>query len=245
MKYPNTARPGSKRTNKITIVQILSYALDWIILIAVGVVGTILGNITPNMRTFSLQDLNISYVGLTSFPAKVVMLTCPFVPPNRQPFTEKETVNTFWLLMTVGCFPALIILFVALVFVPGSTVPKGTPKKLIWNRKLWELHTGWLGLALSLITAWIITSGMKNMNGRPRPDMLSRCLPDFQNWRDHLAGYNNPPTDSYHGQLVKATICTTTDKHKLDDGFRSYPSGHSSSAAAGLIYLSQIGRAHV
>ncbi|KAJ1333931.1 diacylglycerol diphosphate phosphatase [Microdochium nivale] len=215
MKYPNTARPGSKRTNKITIVQILSYALDWIILIAVGVVGTILGNITPNMRTFSLQDLNIS-----------------------QPFTEKETVNTFWLLMTVGCFPALIILFVALVFVPGSTVPKGTPKKLIWNRKLWELHTGWLGLALSLITAWIITSGMKNMNGRPRPDMLSRCLPDFQNWRDHLAGYNNPPTDSYHGQLVKATICTTTDKHKLDDGFRSYPSGHSSSAAAGLIYLS-------
>lgn len=64
MKFTSTARPSGKRSNKITIVQILSYALDWVILIAVGVVGTILGNISPNMRTFSLQDLNISYVGL-------------------------------------------------------------------------------------------------------------------------------------------------------------------------------------
>lgn len=215
MKFPSMARPGSQHSNKITMVQILSYALDWIILIIVGVAGTLLNKVPPSKRPFSLQDLNISF-----------------------PFTEKETVNSFWLLMCNAVFPIIIILFVALVFVPGSTVPKGTPKRLIWNRKLWELHTGWLGLALSLITAWIVTSGMKNMNGRPRPDLLSRCLADAENWRQHLAGYNNPPTDSYHGQLVKATICTQTDHEKLDDGFRSYPSGHASSAAAGLIYLS-------
>lgn len=40
------------------------------------------------------------------------------------------------------------------------------------------------------------------------------------------------------GRLYSADICQQTDKHKLDDGFRSYPSGHSSSAAAGLVYLS-------
>lgn len=141
-------------------------------------------------------------------------------------------------MMCNSVFPILIILVVALVFVPGPTVPEGTPKKLIWKRKLWELHTGWLGLALSLICAWIITSGMKNLFGKPRPDLLSRCNPDVANWANHLAGYNNPPTDSYHGQLVKASICQVKDHKQFDDGFRSYPSGHSSSAAAGLIYLS-------
>lgn len=38
--------------------------------------------------------------------------------------------------------------------------------------------------------------------------------------------------------LVSAAICKNPDKDILDDGFRSYPSGHASFAAAGLIYLS-------
>lgn len=37
-----------------------SYALDWIILIALGVIGVILGNVSPNKRLFSLADPNIS-----------------------------------------------------------------------------------------------------------------------------------------------------------------------------------------
>lgn len=48
--------------NKISLVQTLSYVFDWVILIIVGVIGVILGNITPNKRPFSLQDPNISYV---------------------------------------------------------------------------------------------------------------------------------------------------------------------------------------
>lgn len=46
--------------NKITLVQTLSYVFDWVILIIVGVIGVILGNVTPNKRPFSLQDPNIS-----------------------------------------------------------------------------------------------------------------------------------------------------------------------------------------
>ncbi|KAK5634736.1 hypothetical protein RRF57_010449 [Xylaria bambusicola] len=102
---------------------------------------------------------------------------------------------------------------------------------------------GWLGLALSLISAWIITQGMKNLFGKPRPDLLDRCKPDVANVMDYIVGFTDPllgsnPGSKYNGQLVSATICTNPDKAFLDDGFRSYPSGHSSSAAAGLIYLS-------
>ncbi len=55
--------PGqAPRRKNFTVILILSYVLDWSVLIAVGVVGTILGNITPNKRPFSLEDPNISYV---------------------------------------------------------------------------------------------------------------------------------------------------------------------------------------
>jgi len=79
---------------------------------------------------------------------------------------------------------------------------------------------------------------MKNLFGKPRPDMLSRCMPDVAHVNKYIVGFNTNLTTAYTGQLVHAGICKNPDKAFLDDGFRSYPSGHSSSSAAGLIYLS-------
>jgi hypothetical protein len=39
-----------------------SYVSDWLCLIAAGLVGTFLGNITPNKRPFRVDDPNIAYV---------------------------------------------------------------------------------------------------------------------------------------------------------------------------------------
>ncbi|KAI0595006.1 PAP2 superfamily-domain-containing protein [Biscogniauxia sp. FL1348] len=216
----NDSIPLKRPTSRVTAVVIASYVFDWVILVVVGVVGLILGEVTPNKRPFSLQDPNISF-----------------------PVTEVETVNTKLLMICNSVIPVGVILFVVLIFVPGPTVPEGTPKSLIWKRKLWELHTGWLGLALSLVSAWIITQGMKNLFGKPRPDLLSRCMPDYEHVNLYIVGFNTPSDNGslngpYNGQLVSGDICKNPDHSFLDDGFRSYPSGHSSSAAAGLIYLS-------
>lgn len=51
-----------RRKGKISWVLALSYVFDWVILVAFGVIGYILGDITPNMRPFSLDDRNIAYV---------------------------------------------------------------------------------------------------------------------------------------------------------------------------------------
>jgi membrane-associated phospholipid phosphatase len=190
-----------------------SYVFDWIILIIVGIVGLVLNNITPNKRPFNLEDPNISF-----------------------PYTEDETVP-FWIAGLVNtAVPVVVIAIIALVFVPGATVPKGVPRSLIWKRKLWELHQGWLGLALSCAAAWLITNGMKNMLGKPRPDLLARCQPDIANLSQYIVG--GIANSSSNGQLVSGNICKNPDKDVLDDGFRSCPSGHSSSSAAGLLYLS-------
>jgi membrane-associated phospholipid phosphatase len=77
---------------------------------------------------------------------------------------------------------------------------------------------------------------MKNLIGHWRPDLLSRCNPDVTNIANYaVGGYPNTTQGSY---LVTWQICQTTDQSTLDDGFRSFPSGHASFSAAGLIYLS-------
>ncbi|KAF3012375.1 hypothetical protein E8E14_007949 [Neopestalotiopsis sp. 37M] len=207
---PSTTAPKPRKRG-FPFILYASYITDWLCLIAAGVVGTVLGNVTPNKRPFRIDDPNIGFA-----------------------FTEHETVSSALLLTCNAAIPIAIILIVTLIFVPGPTVPKGTPASLIWKRKLWELHAGWLGLAMSLCGAWFITSGMKNMFGKPRPDLLSRCQPDYAN----IANYYVLKVNGSLSGLVSADICKNTDKSLLDDGFRSYPSGHSSSAAAGLIYLS-------
>jgi diacylglycerol diphosphate phosphatase/phosphatidate phosphatase len=61
------------------------------------------------------------------------------------------------------------------------------------------------------------------MVGRPRPDLLARCVPISSTPRD---------------KLVTIAVCTQTHHHTLHDGWRSFPSGHSSFSFAGLGYLS-------
>ncbi|KAL1883887.1 hypothetical protein VTK73DRAFT_7675 [Phialemonium thermophilum] len=203
----------SRRWQRGLWILVASYVLDWIILLIFGIVGYVLGKLTPNKRPFSLEDRDISF-----------------------PFTIHETVPAWVAMIANTVAPIIIIIVISLVFVPGRTVPLGTPKALVWKRKLWELHMGLLGLGLSLISAWFITNGMKNMFGKPRPDLLSRCQPDIAHVSQYVVG--GIANISSNGQLVSADICKNPDKSLVDDGFRSYPSGHSSSSAAGLLYLS-------
>lgn len=117
-----------------------------------------------------------------------------------------------------------------MVFVPGPTAERGTPKALIWRRKLWEWNTGWMGLALSLAMAFLITQGMKLMFGKPRPDLLSRCQPDLSRIAEFAV---NPVGEKFNENwvLVTSGICQNPDRSRggeLMDGFKSFPSGHAS-----------------
>lgn len=58
--------------------------------------------------------------------------------------------------------------------------------------------------------------------GRPRPDMLNRCLP-----------YPGSHDRAVYG-LSTVDICTQTNMIRLNDGFKSFPSGHSSRESRGL-----------
>jgi hypothetical protein len=101
------------RGRRFPIRLILSYLSDWIICFIFVGIGGWLDKVAPAKRPFSLVDPNISY-----------------------PFAEHELVPAYLLFILAIGVPFVIVAVVSLIFVPGPTVPKGTPKTLIWQRKL-------------------------------------------------------------------------------------------------------------
>ena len=84
----------------------------------------------------------------------------------------------------------------------------------------------------SIFLTCFITDAVKNAVGRPRPDLIDRCKPAGGTAKD---------------VLVTLSVCTETDHHVLHDGWRSFPSGHSSFAFSGLGFLALFfaGQMHV
>ena len=135
--------------------------------------------------------------------------------------------------------PAIITAAISLLFIPGPTVDRSTPKALVWRRKLWEWNAAWMGLAVALSAAFIITQGLKDLAGKPRPFLLAVCQPDLSpdSIRRHQVGGLGNSLDSAVPIIVNWRICRQTDQGKLRNGFASWPSGHSSFSWAGMTYL--------
>lgn len=123
-----------------------------------------------------------------------------------------------------------------------------------YTRSFYDAQVGALGLGLSLGLTVTLTDIIKVCSsrlpsssgsdlpltpfsqitvGRPRPDLFGRCEPPLD--------YTSNPI---HG-LTSWRICTRTDL--LNDGFRSFPSGHSSFGWCGMVYLALFlaGKMHV
>ncbi|KND92773.1 Diacylglycerol pyrophosphate phosphatase 1 [Tolypocladium ophioglossoides CBS 100239] len=90
----------------------------------------------------------------------------------------------------------------------------------------------YLSFAIAICLSSVLTDIIKNAVGRPRPDLLDRC---------------HPAPDTKPNVLVTLDVCTAPDDHRLQDGWRSFPSGHSSFSFAGLGFLSLFlaGQLHV
>ena len=124
--------------------------------------------------------------------------------------------------------PVVIIAILSLILIPGRTADKAAPGSFVWQRKLWEWNAGWMGLGVGYAGTYAATEALKILFGKPRPDLLSRCQPDLSNIAAHTVGglgahLRDAPV------LVSWTICGTTTKDLLSDGFASFPSGHASS----------------
>ncbi|EAW07861.1 phosphatase PAP2 family protein [Aspergillus clavatus NRRL 1] len=193
---------------------VLSYILDWIFIVIIALIGFGFSRVIPNHHPFSLTELSISY-----------------------PFAELETVRTSVMVVVSLIAPAIIIAILTLLLIPMSPKEKRVSRLALWGYKLWEWNAGWMGLALACAGVWMATEGLKDLFGRPRPDMIARCDPDLSKIAAYAVGglgekLAGAPT------VVTWEICRNKSDVLKNDGFSSFPSGHSSFSFAGLTYLS-------
>ncbi|XP_021623898.1 probable lipid phosphate phosphatase 4 isoform X2 [Manihot esculenta] len=90
-----------------------------------------------------------------------------------------------------------------------------------YRKDVYDLHHAILGLLFSLLATGVITDAIKDAVGRPRPNFFWRCFPDGK------AAFDPVTYD---------VICHG-DAHIIKEGYKSFPSGHSSWSFAGLTFL--------
>ncbi|KAJ2990176.1 hypothetical protein NUW58_g3088 [Xylaria curta] len=98
-------------------------------------------------------------------------------------------------------------------------------------RSFWDVNNGIIGLLYSLIGAAVFQVFIKWLIGGLRPHFLDVCKPDISLARDsayNAAGFN---------QIYFTPEICTGDRKEINDSLESFPSGHSTAAFAGFVYL--------
>ncbi|KAH8684033.1 phosphatidic acid phosphatase type 2/haloperoxidase [Ilyonectria robusta] len=98
-------------------------------------------------------------------------------------------------------------------------------------RSFWDLNNAVIGLLYSLISAAVFQVFVKWLIGGLRPHFLDVCKPDVSLANDQ--GYNKK---GYLQLYYTKEICTG-DPDQIDDSLEAFPSGHTTAAFAGFIYL--------
>ncbi|KAF2485553.1 phosphatidic acid phosphatase type 2/haloperoxidase [Neohortaea acidophila] len=97
-------------------------------------------------------------------------------------------------------------------------------------RSFWDINNAILGLLYSLITAAVFQVFLKWLIGGLRPHFLEVCKPDLP-----IGGTQTG--NGFANIMYDRSICTG-DKDTIDDSLESFPSGHTTAAFAGFVFLS-------
>ena len=165
---------------------------------AFAIGGGLMSSMRGWRRPFSLADRSIAY-------------------PREPDIVTIEAAG-------VACFvgPAAIILVLGLI-TPG--IRKAHQKRLYasWRDKIWDANAGWMGLALSLAATLFITSGMKAIVGKPRPNFLAICEADIDDMARFVVGGSGSEIESDAPAMVTWEICQQGDLKLLNYAFVSMP----------------------
>lgn len=149
----------------------------------------------------------------------MILALCILMPKSKgSMFVSKARLERKACMLTSDLLLALN--FVYALFIPLGIV---VAYNVITRASAHKHEVTYLSLAVSIVMTSFVVDLIKNAVGRPRPDLIARCEPE-----------DGTPTDV----LVTVDVCTQSDHFTLHDGWRSFPSGHSSFAFAGLGFLS-------
>ncbi|XP_037945247.1 phospholipid phosphatase 5 isoform X2 [Teleopsis dalmanni] len=142
------------------------------------------------------------------------------------PFKRKIHLEELWLYKNprMPDIVAPLTLIVAVIFGPFCT----TLLRLLISKDRRDFRAASWAWTLALCLNGVITSLLKITVGRPRPDFYYRCFPDGKMVFNNLNATTDNTIDIYN--------CTGNIRD-INEGFKSFPSGHSSFAFASFAFI--------
>ncbi|KAJ8128099.1 hypothetical protein O1611_g5533 [Lasiodiplodia mahajangana] len=125
-----------------------------------------------------------------------------------------------WLIAIIAiAFPTIVILLIQ-----------------IRIRSFWDLNNALLGFTYALLTSAACQGATKALVGGLRPNFYDVCQPDVEHAKDEgnktlLNGIG------FRRDMWTTDVCTTTDVRELRNAMQSFPSGHSTTMVAAMLYL--------
>ncbi|XP_074642907.1 phospholipid phosphatase 5-like [Tubulanus polymorphus] len=157
-----------------------------------------------------------------------VFIATEFLEPVKRVIQPEE----WWLYRnpTTPSYVSAFHLWILVCSIPSIVIVCWTLK----SRNLNDCFQACLAASLGLLLNGIITNCIKLIAGRPRPDFFYRCFPD------------GVLKKSSNGLYLFNEICTGS-RRMLNEGRKSFPSGHSSFAFAtfGFVTLFLAGKLRI
>ncbi|KAI1271811.1 phosphatidic acid phosphatase type 2/haloperoxidase [Xylaria sp. FL0933] len=104
-------------------------------------------------------------------------------------------------------------------------------------RSFWDVNNGIIGLLYSLIGAAVFQVFLKFLIGGLRPHFLDVCKPDISLAKNGAGIEGSPYNAAGFKQLYFTREICTGDPKEINDSLESFPSGHTTAAFAGFVYL--------
>ncbi|RYO84136.1 hypothetical protein DL766_001848 [Monosporascus sp. MC13-8B] len=104
-------------------------------------------------------------------------------------------------------------------------------------RSFWDVNNGIIGLAYGLLTSVFFVVMIKLLVGGLRPHFYDVCKPDptlASQAHHNTTGLNGV---GYQNYMYTSEICTVDHDQRLWNALESFPSGHSSTIFAGMVFL--------
>lgn len=103
-------------------------------------------------------------------------------------------------------------------------------------RSFWDANNAILGVLYALILGTLFQVIIKQLIGGFRPYFLDVCQPDPSRLTpsSNNTGLNHV---GFHDIMYTVDVCTNPDKQALKNAMTSFPSGHSTAAFAGYVFL--------
>ncbi|KAJ5019686.1 PA-phosphatase related-family protein [Colletotrichum sp. SAR 10_99] len=104
-------------------------------------------------------------------------------------------------------------------------------------RSFWDINNGIIGVLYAQLGSAVFQVMIKWLIGGLRPNFLEVCKPDISKASQPGGNATGLDGTGYGGIMYTYDICTTEMGGSLSNALESFPSGHTTSMFAGMVYL--------